>query len=293
MEVTWNQSYQEAFDTMKCLVCTDTTLMYFNVYKPITIQVDASREGLGETLLQDSYPVVFVSKALAPAEQCYANIEHKMLVCVFGVEWFHAYVFGHAFTAESNHKPLKQIKLKNLPCAPVCLQGLLLCLQNYDVTIKYQPNKKMLVADSLSHYAPHDTSEILLDIAINHIHITLQRKMEFQASILDDPLLCSLADAILASWLEDTNDVPWLLCPYYAHCDFLTVEYGHILCGEALIIPPTERENVLQAIHEGHLGITKCQYYAQQCVCWPKINSDNKCKIETCVTCHHHCPQEP
>ena len=41
-EFTWNESYQEAIDTVKCLVCTDTTLWYFCIYKPITIWVDAS-----------------------------------------------------------------------------------------------------------------------------------------------------------------------------------------------------------------------------------------------------------
>ena len=35
-EFKWNQSCQEAFDTMKSLVCTDSTLRYFIVCKPIS-----------------------------------------------------------------------------------------------------------------------------------------------------------------------------------------------------------------------------------------------------------------
>ena len=34
---------------------------------------------------------------------------------------------------------------------------------------------------------------------------------------------------------------------------------GLILRGEALIIPLSERGKVLESIHEGHLGISKCQ----------------------------------
>ena len=49
---TWNQSNQEAFDIVKCLVCTHTTLWYFNVHKPSTVWVDASWKGPGATLLQ-------------------------------------------------------------------------------------------------------------------------------------------------------------------------------------------------------------------------------------------------
>ena len=70
----------------------------------------------------------------------------------------------------------------------------------------------------------------------------------------------------------------------------MTVEDGLILKGEALIIPPLEREKILQTIHKGHLGITKCQYHARQCIYWPGIYEDIKKMVETCQ-CHH--PQEP
>ena len=74
---------------VKQMVCKDTTLRYFDANKPIVIQVDASQKGLGAALLQDGCPVAFASKALTPAEQCYADIERKMLACVFGAEHFH------------------------------------------------------------------------------------------------------------------------------------------------------------------------------------------------------------
>ena len=138
-EFTWNNSYGEAFNTVKQMVCKDTTLRYFDANKPVVIQVDASQKGLGAALLQDGCPVAFASKALTPAEQRYANIEREMLACVFGAERFHTYVFGRSFTIESDHKPLEQISLKNLADAPARLQRMLLRLQNYDVRITYRP----------------------------------------------------------------------------------------------------------------------------------------------------------
>ena len=138
-EFTWNNSYGEAFNMVKQMVCKDTTLRYFDTNKPIVIQVDASQKGQGAALLQDGCPVAFASKALTPAEQRYANIEREMLACVFGAERFHTYVFGRSFTIESDHKPLEQISLKNLADAPARLQRMLLRLQNYDVRITYRP----------------------------------------------------------------------------------------------------------------------------------------------------------
>ena len=90
----WNPTYQEAFNQIKKLVCKDTTLWYFDVQKPVTVQVDASKKGLGATLLQEGHPVTFASKALTSTEQQYINIECEMLACVFGAEQFHTYVFG-------------------------------------------------------------------------------------------------------------------------------------------------------------------------------------------------------
>ena len=292
-EFTWNNSYQVAFDTVKKMVCMDTTLRYFDAHKPVIIQVDASQKGLGAALLQDGCPIAFASKALTPTEQRYANIEREMLACVFGAERFHTYVFGRSFRIKSDHKPLEQINLKNLADAPARLQRMLLRLQNYDVKITYRPGREMLVADTLSRYAPIPAPDIALDLAIHHVHITLEKKIAFQQSIKEDPLLRSLAETIITGWPEDIKDLPNALQPYHAHRDILTVEDGLILRGEALIIPPLEREKVLKSIHEGHMGISKCQFRARQCVYWPGINADIKRMVEACATCQRHRPQEP
>ena len=292
-EFTWNDSYQEAFDTVKQMVCKDTTLRYFDSRKPVVIQVDASQKGLGAALLQDGRPVAFTSKALTPTEQRYANIEREMLACVFGAERFHTYVFGRSFTIESDHKPLEQINLKNLADTPARLQRMLLRLQNYDVKIIYRPGREMLVADTLSRYTPMPAPEVALDLAIHHMHITLEKKLAFQQSIQDDPLLRSLAETIIAGWPEDIKDLPNALRPYHTYRDIMTVEDGLILHGEALIIPPSERGKVLESINEGHLGISKCQFRARQCVYWPGINADIRKMVEACPTCQRHRPQEP
>ena len=151
----------------------------------------------------------------------------------------------------------------------------------------------MLVADALSKYAPLKVPEIPLDITINHVHTTPDRKTEFQTLIQDDLLLQSLTEMIIAGWPDNINDVPHALCPYHGHRNILTVEDGLIPQGEALIIPPSEREKMLQAIHEGHIGISKCQNRARHCVYWSRVNSDIKCLVKSCPTCQHHHPQEP
>ena len=143
---------------------------------------------------------------------------------------------------------------------------------------------------SLSHYAPLKAPEIPLDITINHVHITPDRKTEFQTLIQDDLLLCFLTETITVGWPDNINDVPHALHPYHGHSNILTVEDGLILQGEDLIIPPSEREKILQAIHKGHMGISKCQSRARHCVYWPGIKSHIKPLVESCETYQHHHP---
>ena len=165
-EFTWNESYDAAFQCIKQLIAVDVTLRHYDVTRPVEIHVDASLRGLGAALVQDGKPVAFASKALTPTEQRYANIERELLAIVFGVERFHTYVYGRTFTVYTDHKPLEQIQRKTLADAPVHLQRMLLRLQGYDCTIVYRPGKEMLLADTLSRYAPLSSNEIELDVTI-------------------------------------------------------------------------------------------------------------------------------
>ena len=81
---------------------------------------------------------------------------------------------------------------------------MLLLLQTYDATIRYQLGKEMLVADALFCYAPLKTPEIPPDITINHAHITPDRKTQFQALIQDDLFLCSIVETSIAGWSDES-----------------------------------------------------------------------------------------
>ena len=209
------------------------------------------------------------------------------MAIVFGVERFHTYVFGRTFTAYTDHKPLEQIQRKTLADTPVHLQQMLLRLQGYDCTIMYHPGKEMLLADTLSRYALLSSSEIELNVTIHHVCIGDTPKASLQELTRTDLLLRSLAETIIDGRPEDPKDIPEALQPYWNHRDTMTVEDGIILRGEAILVPPAERGEILQQIHEGHQGITKSQLRTRNCVYWPGINKDIQCMIEACETCQH------
>ena len=128
---------------------------------------------------------------------------------------------------------------------PVQQQHMLLCLQGYDYIIHYHPSKEMVLPNTLSCFSPHSGPDIPLDIAIHHAHLSPEWKEAFQQTFMSDPEMFTLTEIIITSWPNDIKVVPHPLCPYWQHCETLTVEDGLVLCGEAVIVPPSERERIL------------------------------------------------
>ena len=107
--------------------------------KPVKLQVDASKSGLGAVLIQSDMPVAYASRFLTPAETRHAQIEKELLAVVFGYNRFYQYIYGKQIIVESDHQPLQAITKKPLDNSPIRLQRMLLNLQSYDIEIKYRP----------------------------------------------------------------------------------------------------------------------------------------------------------
>ena len=166
----WDDQQTRSFQQVKTLIAkaNTTPLKYYDRNLPVTVQADASLRGLGACLIQQhkgkDQPIAFASKSLRDTETRYANIERELLAMVFACQRFSTYLLGRSFIAESDHKPLEMIAMKNLANAPPRLQRMLLELQRYDVTIKYQPGREMQLADALSRFPARASQEIKLDM---------------------------------------------------------------------------------------------------------------------------------
>ena len=292
-EFSWTPSHDSAFQQVQNLICTETTLAYFDPQKTTTVQVDASQKGLGAALMQDGRPIAFASKSLSEVEQRYANIERELLAVVFGCERFHTYLFGRPFTVESDHKPLEMIQLKNLGAAPPRLQRMLMRLQYYDLQIVYRPGKEMLLADGLSRLPPKNNSHLELDVQVNLIHFGASKIQELKDKTAQDRTLTDLRDVIVTGWPGSRKGLPTSLRPFWSCRDELSVEDSLVLKGERVVIPEAMRDEILERIHEGHQGHTKCKLRARECVFWPDINKDIEELTARCHICLEHARSQP
>ena len=136
---------------VKEMIISAPVLAYYDVTKPVVIQCDAPKRGLGAALLQEGRPVAFSSRVMSQTEQNYAQIEKELLAIVFACEEFDQYIFGRSdVVVESDHRPLETIFKKPILNSPKRLQRMRLRLQNYDTQVEYKRGTTMFLADTRS-----------------------------------------------------------------------------------------------------------------------------------------------
>ena len=287
----WEEQQTRSFQQVKTLIAKahTTLLRYYDRNLPVTVQADASLRGLGACLIQQhkgkDQPIASASKSLMDAETRYANIERELLAIVFACQRFSTYLLGRSFIAESNHKPLEMIAMKNLVNAPPCLQRMLLELQRYDVTIMYRPGKEMQLADALSHCPARASQEIKLDMRVDYIAFTKPWIEKLKDSTQRDPILATVYQLTQQGWPHQRRHVPCLARRYWDFSNELSTDDGMLLKGPRLIILGELQEEYLSHLHEGHLSASKVQENAKQHMYWTGIDADIEDYTKRCQEC--------
>lgn len=297
----WDEVHQQAFEALKTQVTCESTLCYFDVNKPVTLEVDASMKGLGAAIIQENKPIAFGSKALTDTQSRYSNIEREMLAIVFGCERYHTLLYGKEFTVVTDHKPLVTICHKPIHSAPARLQRMLLRIQGYNFTIKYRPGAQMILADALSRLpSAENRGDVDLDLRIDDVTIqiesdklrdicminfTADRRESIARETANDPALNALKEVIYAGWPDNIKELASQLRPYWAYRDELAIEGGVIFKGRQVVIPPPLRDGILAKLHQGHQGIEKTRRLCRESCYWPNINKDVEKICTSCQLC--------
>ena len=298
-EFIWDTQHEDAFQKIKELITREPgpVLAYFNPSKELTLQVDASKYGLGAVLLQEGRPIGYASKALTDCEVNYAQIEKELYAILFGCKRFHQYVYGHHVIVESDHKPLESIIRKPLAAAPPRLQRMFLQLQRYDFTIVHRPGKDIPVADTLSRKSLSDQDESLregMDMQVHMLYSNLPvsdaKLEEIKAETDKDTQLQQLKRTIKDGWPEERKLCPQSIAEYWNYRDELSQMNDIIFKGERLVIPTSLRAEMLSRIHTGHMGIEKCKQRARDILFWPGMNKHIEETVGKCSTCLEHRP---
>ena len=289
----WGKPQQEAMKKIKQLLSSEVLLKYYDETKPLTIQADASQDGLGACLLQDGKPICYASRSMNETEQRYAQIEKELLAIVFATQRFHHYIYGTEVTIQSDHKPLESIQKKDLHKLSPRLQLMMLKLLLYKINIVYTPGSKMHIADALSRAAlknsePDKRSEDMYVHSVMTYYPASKKKIEeYKDATEKDATSIAIKQYIKHGWPERKNLPPEMI-PYFDRRDEIYEDNGLLFIANRLIIPEAERQFALERLHTGHQGMEKTKSYARDIVYWPGMSKDIDNMISNCKVCQKY-----
>ena len=209
-------------------------------------------------------PVAFALKTLTSAECNYANIEHELLGVVFGVLHFKHFTFGNEVNIITDHKPLVSLLKKSLAACSSRLSRLILKIVDYPLKGMYQPGRKMVISDALSHLSTHqttDTKETVpsLNVTIHEVGVfsnTDNTSMQsIQQETQNDAELQTLLQYIMKGFSMMKDECHDVIKPYFNYREELTVVDGLVLKGQRIVIPSKLRQSCLTRLHIAHMGI--------------------------------------
>ena len=202
---------------------------------------------------------------------------------------------GMKFHIQTDHKPLVPLfSTKQLEELPLHVQRFRMRLMRYQFTISHVPGKYLATADTLSR-APSSESnegdgelqnetEAYVNMVFQAIPATEKRLEEIRLHQEEDDVLRLVSSYCQTGWPE-RGATPGVVKPYYPVSSELSVERGILMRGHRLVIPAALRVQILDKLHEGHQGISKCRDRAWQSIWWPGLSQQIDGMIRSCHEC--------
>ena len=298
----WGSMQQRAFEELRRELSSATVLAQYCPNKKTKVAADASSFGLGGVLSQkqqsgDWRPVAFISRSMVEAERRYAQIEKEALALTWACERFQSYLIGMDFLIQTDHKPLiSLLGSRALDDLPPRILRFRLRLLRFTYTIEHVPGKNLVTADALSRapiQAPPTAEETQLEKdvgayinqVVEHLPASEGRLAQIRVAQEADSICKRLMDLVQNGWPPNRRALTPDLQQYWQYHQDLLMADGLLMKGERLVIPNSMQEEMMNKVHEGHQGITKCIARAQQSIWWPGLSKRIKQKVENCAIC--------
>ena len=223
--------------------------------------------------MMDSAVQCVTRQDLSVTEKRYAVIEKEALVTTWASERFSAYVLGIPFTLETDHKPLTApLNSSELSKMPPRILRFHLRLMRYNYQVQYVPGKHQVTADTLSR-APVDLPGLEDKLLVEEVEAfstqttsclpaMLNRLQQIRDAQKTDEECSLLRSYCLQGW-PPYMPHQLLLRPYWENRSHLKIVDDLLLYNDRILIPRSMRLKILDRIHTGHLGLTKCRSRAR------------------------------
>ena len=315
-EFTWSEEFEQAFNSVKQSLTSAPMLHYFDYTKPTRLCTDASRQGLGFILQQntgDSWSLIQAgSRFLSDAESRYAIIELELLAVTWAISKCHIFLAGLPhFSVLTDHHPLIPILNKHRldEIENPRLQRLKTKIMGYSFTAQWLKGTLNNAPDALSRNPVNDPSpqDLLAETELDYSlapspaeiraitttdpETTRIQNLKQMAEV--DPVYQKLKHYIISGFPTHRQQLPDDCKRFWSVRTHLTIEDDLILYGCRLLIPSQMRHQILQQLHASHQGMVRTKERARLIMYWPVIDNDIENLILACKQCQDSLPSNP
>ena len=275
----WNFEQEEAFEKIKGILSSPESLRIYDPKKPLQIECDSSKFGIGACLLQEDKPIAYYSKALTPAEVNWFPIEKGCLAIVCAAEWFRHFIYGKDVEVKSDQKPLETVTKKSIHDAALRIQAMLLRLNLY---VNYKPGPTMYISDTLSRAYVENSSIEDLEVDTNkkihtlvaNLPVSTDRLKCVREETQKDECLSKLSENIIGGWPKYHKNCHPLIRQYWPIRGEITLIDGILYYNSGIVISMSLHQEMLMKVHKTHLGMDKCKSRARSVMYWPSVCQD-------------------
>ena len=314
-DFVWSDHHSQAFAKVKEQLVKSPVLAFFDIKKPTRLCTDASRQGIGFVLQQQSTAGQWVliqagSRFLSSPESRYAIIELELLAVTWAVLKCKIFLEGlQHFTVITDHNPLIPIlnshRLDEIENPR--LQRLRTRIMAYNLTAEWCKGTRNQAPDALSR-SPVDEpqAEDMLaeqdedsnpEPTISEIRTYQEdgyqesaRLQNLRKQAAQDHEYQQLRETILKGFPDHKGMLPDSCKQYWQVRHHLTLDEDLIVYGCRLLIPSGMRREILEQLHASHQGVVRTKQRAGLTVYWPGLNNDIENIVSSCRQCQDYLP---
>ena len=314
-DFVWSDHHSQAFAKVKEQLVKSPVLAFFDIKKPTRLCTDASRQGIGFVLQQQSTAGQWVliqagSRFLSSPESRYTIIELELLAVTWAVLKCKMFLEGlQHFKVITDHNPLIPIlnshRLDEIENPQ--LQRLRTRIMVYNLTAEWCKGTRNQAPDALSR-SPVDEpqAEDMLaeqdedsnpEPTISEIRTYQEdgyqesaRLQNFRKQAAQDHEYQQLRETILKGFPDHKGMLPDPCKQYWQVRHHLTLDEDLIMYGCRLLIPSGMHREILEQLHASHQDVVRTKQQAGLTVYWPGLNNDIENIVSSCRQCQDYLP---